>query len=137
MAVAVNEATDDEVANGVLITRNLANPGSQGLYVNVQQGEVEVTNPENGAVPEIFSIVPGPSGGVQVARQRFSSLSPGAPLLEDLEVSELADAAERAHAHFAALYGGKAGQFALDLEFKFRGPSRQLLIKQARPYVTR
>lgn len=137
MGVAVDAAVDDEVANGVLITRNIANPGSQGLYVNVQQGEVEVTNPENGAVPEIFSIVPGPSGVVQVVRQRFSSLSPGAPLLEDSEVSALADAAERVHAHFAELYGGKAGEFALDLEFKFHGPSRQLLIKQARPYVTR
>jgi pyruvate,water dikinase len=137
MGVAVDAAVDDEVANGVLITRNLASPGSQGLYVNVQQGEVEVTNPENGAVPEIFSIVPGPSGGVQVVRQRFSSLSPGTPLLEELEVSALADAAERVHAHFAPLYGGQSGKFALDLEFKFHGPSRQLLIKQARPYVTR
>lgn len=137
MGVAVDAAVDDEVANGVLITQNLANPGSQGLYVNVQQGEVEVTNPENGAVPEIFSIVPGPSGGVQVVRQRFSSLSPGVPLLEDAEVGTLADAAERVHAHFAALYGGKSGKFALDLEFKFHGPSRRLLIKQARPYVTR
>ena len=137
MGVAVDEAIDDEVANGVLITRNLANPGSEGLYVNVQQGEVEVTNPENGAVPEIFSIVPAPNGGVQVVRQRFSSLSPEAPLLHDEEVSALANAAERVHAHFAPLYGGVAGTFALDLEFKFHGPSRKLLIKQARPYVTR
>jgi hypothetical protein len=136
MGVAVDEAIDDEVANGVLITRNIANPGSQGLYVNVQKGEVEVTNPENGAIPEIFSIVPGPGGSVQVVRQRFSSLSPEAPLLEDAEVTALADAAERVHAHFAPLYGGAGGTFALDLEFKFHGPSRKLLIKQARPYVT-
>jgi hypothetical protein len=87
-------------------------------------------------VPEIFSIVPGPHGGVQVVRQRFSSLSPGVPLLEDAEVSALADAAERVHGHFAPLYGGKSGKFAVDLEFKFHGPSRRLLIKQARPYVT-
>jgi hypothetical protein len=104
--------------------------------VNVQKGEVEVTNPENGAIPEIFSIVPGPGGSVQVVRQRFSSLSPEAPLLEDAEVTALADAAERVHAHFAPLYGGAGGTFALDLEFKFHGPSRKLLIKQARPYVT-
>jgi pyruvate,water dikinase len=136
MGVAVDEAIDDEVANGVLITRNLANPGSEGLYVNVQQGEVEVTNPENGAVPEIFSIVPAPGGGVQVVRQRFSSLSPDVPLLEDDEVNALAEAADRVHAHFAPLYGGAGGTFALDLEFKFHGPSRKLVIKQARPYVT-
>jgi Tol biopolymer transport system component len=111
--------------------------GSEGLYVNVQQGEVEVTNPENGAVPEIFSIVPGPDGGVQVVRQRFSSLSPEAALLTDQEVSALADVAQRVHAHFAPLYDGASGSFALDLELKFHGPDRKLLIKQARPYVTR
>jgi hypothetical protein len=137
MGVAVDEAIDDEVVNGVLITQNLANPGSEGLYVNVQQGEVEVTNPENGAVPEIFSIVPGPDGGVQVVRQRFSSLSPEAALLTDQEVSALADVAQRVHAHFAPLYDGASGSFALDLELKFHGPDRKLLIKQARPYVTR
>jgi hypothetical protein len=136
MGVAVDEAIDDEVANGVLITQNIANPGSEGLYVNVQQGEVEVTNPESGAIPEIFSIVPAPAGGVQVVRQRYSSLSPGAPLLSEQEVGALADAAQRVHAHFAPLYSGAAGTFALDLEFKFHGPSRKLLIKQARPYVT-
>jgi phosphoenolpyruvate synthase/pyruvate phosphate dikinase len=136
MGVAVDEAVDDEVANGVLITRNLANPGSEGLYVNVQLGEVEVTNPENGAVPEIFSIVPAPNGQVQVVRQRFSSLSPAAPLLAEDEVAALADAAKRVHGHFAPLYGGAAGTFALDLEFKFHGPTRKLLIKQARPFVT-
>ena len=136
MGIAVDEAVDDEVANGVLITRNLASPSSEGLYVNVQLGEVEVTNPENGAVPEIFSIVPGPSDEVQVVRQRFSSLSPDAPLLTDAEIALLADAAKRVHSHFAALYGASGATFALDLEFKFHSPSRKLLIKQARPYVT-
>jgi pyruvate, water dikinase len=136
MAVAVNPAIDDEAANGVLITKNLLEPGSEGHYVNVQLGEVEVTNPEGGAVPEVFAIVPGPDQTVQVERQSFSSLSPGQPLLSDEEIALLADAADRVQAHFAPLYELPSGELALDLEFKFYGPERRLLIKQARPYST-
>ena len=133
MAVAVNPAVDDEAANGVLITRNLANPGAPGLYVNVQAREIEVTNPENGAIPEVFSIIPAPKQGFQVVRQRFSSLSPGRALLDDTEIASLATAAERVEQHFALLYPDRP---ALDLEFKFYGPLRRLLIKQARPYAS-
>ncbi len=137
MGVAVNPAIDDEAANGVLLTQNLASPGVVGMYANVQLGEVSVTNPEGGALPEVFSILPAPGGGVQVTRQRFSSLSPDQPLLADEEVSRLHAAAARVQAHFAPLYGLDETLLTLDLEFKFHGPERALLIKQARPYATR
>jgi hypothetical protein len=136
MALAVNLAIDDEAANGVLITRDLAHPEAPGLYVNVQAGEVEVTNPENGAIPEVFSIVPAPNESFQVVRQRFSSLSSGKPLLEDAEIVKLARAAELVQLHFTPLYDDRADRLVLDLEFKFHGPERRLLIKQARPYFS-
>jgi pyruvate,water dikinase len=131
MAIAVNLAVDDEIANGVLITQNLANPAAPGFYVNVQAGEVEVTNPENGAIPEVFSIIAAPQQGFQVVRQRFSSLSLDRPLLDDAEVARLATAASQVEQHFAPFYPEGP---ALDLEFKFHGPERRMLIKQARPY---
>jgi pyruvate,water dikinase len=134
MGVAVNPASDDEVANGVLITQNLADPNVLGMYVNVQAGEASVTNPDAGALPEVFSIVAAPGGGVQVARQRLSSLWPDSPLLSDEEVSELYFAAARVQEHFAPLYGVDPRVLVLDLEFKFCGPERALIIKQARPY---
>jgi pyruvate, water dikinase len=137
MGVAVNPAFDDEQANGVLITQNITNPGVAGMYVNVQLGEVSVTNPEDGALPEVFSILPAPDGGVQVARQRLSSLSPDEPLLSDGEVAELYRAAARVETHFAPLYDQDSSELTLDLEFKFHGPERALIIKQARPYATR
>jgi pyruvate,water dikinase len=137
MGVAVNLAYDDEQANGVLITQNITNPGVVGMYVNVQLGEVSVTNPDDGALPEVFSILPAPGGGVQVARQRLSSLSPDAPLLSDEEVAELYRAAARVQTHFAPLYDQDVSELALDLEFKFHGPERALIIKQARPYAAR
>ena len=135
MAVALNPAIDDEAANGVLITKNLTSPGSPGYYVNVQLGEIEVTNPEGGETPEVFTIVPAPGAGVQVVRERFSSLSPEGALLSKEEIQKLSDAADRVQARFATLYGIASNRLALDLEFKFHGPDRRLLIKQARPYA--
>ena len=137
MAVAVNPAVDDEIANGVLITQNIPNPSAEGHYVNVQAGEIEVTNPENGAIPEVFSIVGAPAGERQVVRQRFSSLSPDSPLLSDGDIGRLWEAANHVQSHFAKLYGRPLRELALDLEFKVFGPDRKLWIKQARPYFTR
>lgn len=133
MAVAVHVAFPDEDCNGVVITRSIANPAVEGHYVNVQRGEASVTNPENGALPEIYTAVPT-GAGVLVLRDRYSSLSPGTPLMTEPEIAELYTAAATAHAHFAALYGVDPSGFALDLEFKRVPPGRRLVIKQARPY---
>ena len=70
-------------------------------------------------------------------RQRFSSLSPSAPLLSDEEIDVLYQASSRVQSHFAKLYGKSARDLPLDLEFKVFGPERRLWIKQARPYFTR
>lgn len=134
MGVAVSQAYVDEAANGVLITRNLADPFVVGMYVNLQLGEVAVTNPEGGAVPEVFSIVPSPAGGVQVARLRFSSLSPGKAVMSDLEVYKLFVAASKVQQRFADLYGVDPSGLTLDMEFKLTGAERALVVKQVRPY---
>ncbi len=134
VGVAVATSFPDEAANGVLITQNIADPTVAGMYVNVQQGEVSVTNPEGGELPEVFSMVPGPDGTIQVARQRWSSLSPGVPILTEAEISALFLAADRLQQHFASLYGESPDSLALDLEFKFANPDRALFIKQVRPY---
>lgn len=137
MGVAVNIAFSDEAANGVLITQNLADPTVEGMYVNVQLGEISVTNPANGALPEIFSIVRGPGGEVQASVLRYSSLSPDAPILDAGRIRELHQACSTAHAHFAALYGQNPVSFALDIEFKLWGNPARIYLKQARPYVER
>jgi pyruvate,water dikinase len=135
MGVAVNQAFPDEAANGVLITQNISDPTVEGMYVNVQRGEVSVTNPEGGAVPEVFSLVGRPPVGVQVTRLRWSSLSPERPILTEQEIVSLYGAAVEVQQHFAPLYGVDSHALLLDLEFKFHGPERALFIKQARPYV--
>lgn len=137
MGIAVHRSYPDEAANGVLITQNVTNPLVAGMTVNVQKGEVSVTNPEDGEVAEAFTIVPSPTGGVQVARQRWSTLSPDAPVMTDAEVTALYQAAYQVQLHFASLYAEDPFTFALDLEFKLDGPERRLAIKQVRPYASR
>jgi len=132
MGCVINEAFVNEAANGVLITANIADPAVEGMYVNVQKGEESVTNPTKGALPEIFSIIDRTGG--QVARQRFSSLSPDTPLLSDGEIITLYQAADRARAHFAELYGPEVGQLVLDMEFKLT-PDHKIVFKQARPFA--
>jgi pyruvate, water dikinase len=132
MGCAINEAFSNELANGVLITANVADPRVEGMYVNVQRGEEEVTNPTNGALPEIFSLIAAP-GGVQVARQRFSSLSPATPLLSQSELESLYQTAAKTQAHFASLYALPPGRLILDIEFKLTS-ERTIVFKQARPY---
>jgi hypothetical protein len=133
MGCAINEAFSDELANGVLITANIADPLVYGMYVNVQLGEQSVTNPMRGALPEAFSIIDGPAG-VQVARQRFSTLSPEHPVLTDDEVEALYRAAAKAQAHFEPLYELSSGQLILEMEFKLT-PEHVIVFKQARPYT--
>lgn len=134
MGVLVHPAFSNEAANGVLITQNIADPATAGMYANVQLGEESVTNPESGALPEIFSILPAPRG-VQVARLRYSSLSSSAPILSQEEIVTLSEAAEKVQTRFATLYQESPFSLALDLEFKFNEPDRGLVIKQARPYT--
>ncbi|MGC4069771.1 MAG: PEP/pyruvate-binding domain-containing protein [Polyangiaceae bacterium] len=137
MGVAVNAAHDDEVANGVLVTQNLANPNLVGMYVNVQIGELEVTNPTPGHAPEVFTIVAAPGGGIQSSTIARSSTSPDRLYsFSEREVEQLYRAASRVQTHFAELYESSPEILALDIEFKFCGPSRTLVLKQVRPYVT-
>jgi pyruvate,water dikinase len=137
MGVAVHPAFTAEAANGVVVTRNLADPALDGIYVNVQPGETSVTNPVDGALPEIFTIVEGAVAGGTVIRQRYSSLSPEMPILSDGEIARLGEIASEAHNRFALLYGKdpRDPAFALEMEFKIDLPGRSVFIKQARPFA--
>lgn len=136
MGIAVNGAVDDEIANGVLITQNLLTRGSPGYYLNIQAGEVSVTNPTNGATPEVLSVALD-GGSPTIVRRSYSSLSPAQAILSDQELANLVLTAQRVVAHFAPLYGKSESELVLDLEFKIVGGDRALLIKQARPYKTK
>lgn len=133
MGVAIHRSFPAELANGVLITRNLMDPGVDGYYVNVQVGETSVTNPEDGSLPEVFTAAPA-STELLVIRSRFSSLSEYRQIMTDQEITALYLAARKLQLEFSSLYGANPYSFALDIEFKLDSPDRKLVIKQARPY---
>ena len=137
MAVAVHEAYPDEVANGVIITQNIADYSVAGIYANIQVGETSITNPEGGELPEIISIIPSPppQRGVQSVLLQHSSLSPDSLILTDGEIYTLYQMVMQIQNRFASLYNEYPDALALDIEFKVMGADRKLIFKQVRPYI--
>lgn len=137
MAVAVHESYPDEVANGVIITQNLADYSVAGFYANIQVGETSITNPEGGELPEIISIIPSPppQRGVQSVLLQHSTLCPDSLILNSGEIYALYRTVKLLQDHFASLYKKNADALALDIEFKVMGEERKLVFKQVRPYI--
>jgi len=135
MAVLVHEAFKGEKANGVAISRDVLEPSrNDKFYINAQVGEALVTNPAPGVASDEFTYALSRSPHIE--RQSVSSLNGGVPVLSDEESGRLACSLDRIHSAFRPLIDPeeKNPWFAVDIEFKFIGPSRQLVIKQARPY---
>jgi phosphoenolpyruvate synthase/pyruvate phosphate dikinase len=136
MGVLVHPNQDDELANGVAVTKNIIDPNWTGYYVNAQLGESLVTNPDPNAVPEEF-LIAQLMGNSRYTIQyvTFSNLVPeGRTILTTAQAEQLADRMNAIHNRFQALYGGDYYTFAMDIEWKITSTG-QLLIKQARPWV--
>jgi pyruvate, water dikinase len=137
MAVLLMPNTDDELANGVAVSKNLIDPNWQGYYVNVQKGEALVTNPDSNVVPEEF-LIANLEGFTRYEIQHvtYSSLQPpGVSLLTTAQAWALADQLAVIQAHFQPLYQATGNPaFAMEVEFKIT-KDNQLYIKQARPWV--
>jgi hypothetical protein len=135
MAVLVQEAFPSEAANGVAISRDILEPSNQNaFYINAQAGEALVTNPAPGVVSDQFTYTP--SNSPPVAMHSRSSLTDGDRVLSDTEVAWVYCSLRQIHDHFRPLLDPNRQNpwFAMDIEFKFIGPDRQLVIKQARPF---
>jgi hypothetical protein len=135
MAVLIHEAFSSEKANGVAISRDILEP-SRGdkFYINAQVGEALVTNPAPGVASDEFTYSLGRTPHIE--RQSVSSLNGGKPVLSEEESHRVACSLAEIHIHFRPLVDPdkKNSWFAMDIEFKFIGPDRQLVVKQARPY---
>ncbi|MBP7951105.1 MAG: hypothetical protein KA004_15745 [Verrucomicrobiales bacterium] len=135
MGILVHKNTDDELANGVGVTKNLIDPNWTGYYVNAQVGENLITNPDANSVPEEF-LIARLLGQTRYTVQyvTLSNLIPeGQTVLATAQAELLADQMEKIQAHFRPLYGYPAG-FAMELEWKI-DTAGNLQIKQARPWV--
>ncbi len=139
MGVLVHPNFDDELANGVALTKNIYFPNFAGFYINVQLGEALVTNPKGDENAEELLILEDINLGTakyEVIRIRKSSLiARDKTILDAAQLQLLTGLMEILHMHFKTLYHRKQDtEFAMDIEFKI-DKNRQLVIKQARPWI--
>lgn len=138
MGLLVHPAQDGELANGVALTINEFSELRPAHYINAQIGEVSVTNPTGDAVPEqilFYTWYEEPEYEV-ITRSSLLGWTTDWPsataILTDAELEDLAAYLEAIHSRYRTLYPGHA----VDAEWKLM-PGRQLLIKQARPFLRR
>ena len=137
MGVLVHANFDDELANGVAVTKNPYDPQWPGFYVNVQVGESLVTDPDPNATPdELLISAIGPRDEYETQYIRRSTLTAaGATVLTAQQIERLTGVLETIQERFKIIYGAQADPaFAMDVEFKIDAAG-DLAVKQARPWV--
>ena len=139
MGVLVHPNFDDELANGVAVTKNPYDPVWPGFYVNVQVGESLVTNPDPNATPdELLDLGDRRAGRVRDAvhppldaddRRRK-------PVMTREQVAGLTGVLETIQARFKAVYGKERRRRRSRWTSSSRStPRGELAVKQARPWV--
>ena len=143
MGVLVHAAFRDEQANGVAVSRNVLDPTRGDIYyLNAQAGEASVTNPAPGVATEqlVYRWGREPPILYQSASSLLDAFGGGRRnVLSPREVEDLSCALHTVHQVFDRLLnpGAEDPWFAMEIEFKFLGPDRRLLVKQARPHSFR
>lgn len=134
MGVLVDLAYQSERANGVAISRDLLDPTYGHVHtISAQLGEASVTNPAPGVTTEQLSYNIWRN---LVTYQSRSSFNDGAPVLSGQEILATSCALTAIHDHFRPLLDPESENkhFAMEVEYKFVGPRREFIIKQARPH---
>jgi len=140
MGVLCHPASLGEGANGVGVSRNILEPirGDQ-YYINAQLGEASVTNPAPAVSTEqlVYQWYRSPSVLYQSQSSLLGAYAPARSTVLDVgDVVDVACALQAVSNHFRPLLDPAQDNawFAMEIEFKFMGPARQLLVKQARPH---
>jgi hypothetical protein len=135
MGVLIHEAYDGvERANGVVVSRDVHNPiEGSAVTINAQAGEASVTNPAPGVSSEEMSYAWWKNPPATVHGR--SSLITGSVLRPE-EQALLGCYIRAVETHFRARLDPQHANrwFTMESEFKFIGPGRAPILKQARPY---
>ncbi|UUW06919.1 PEP/pyruvate-binding domain-containing protein [Flavobacterium plurextorum] len=137
MGVLVHRSFPDELANGVIITKNIFRENFPGITVNIQKGENSVVKPEKGEICEQFIAYHFNSGtnddDFDVDYTSISNLNNNEPLLSRKEMSRLFLVSSKIEEKMYR-YWRKNTYHPVDIEFKIVGENRDLYIKQVRPF---
>lgn len=144
MAMLISPAYQDELANGVGVSRNIIKPElGPGFYLNIQGGSDAVTNPDATITPDQVLVLKKPDLKAKtkytLIYTKYSSKTKTEPILPYAEVEKIADYLQVLQDHFYTIYHPKKDNpnFALDVEFKvdISEGVRKVHYKQARPFV--
>lgn len=144
MALLVHNSFPDEDANGVAVTANPFDSAGvePGFYINVQEGEASVVQPDRGITTDQFIYYYSLQGQPSEFLGHSNLIPEGETVLTPEETHRLGIALEAIHQFFYPAYGSdnESGWYAMDTEFKFDADENGdsiLYVKQARPYPGR
>ncbi|MCZ4408197.1 hypothetical protein O3Q51_05225 [Cryomorphaceae bacterium 1068] len=126
-----------EKVNGVAVSTDPVYGTTNTFYLNSQQGEDLITNPIPNTTPEeiLLDKLPGEEDEYFVI-QRSNLVPPDSLLMGPESLLEMRGYLTKIHEEFAILYGAERNPtFAMDIEYKISADD-QLIIKQARPWVS-
>ncbi|CAN1529091.1 Pyruvate phosphate dikinase, AMP/ATP-binding [Flavobacteriaceae bacterium] len=138
MGILVHRAFPDELANGVVITKNLFRKDFSGITVNIQKGENSVVKPNKGEVCEQFTaydlnLFGSKNSNLDVDYVSNSTLNENKPLLTIAEINSLFKVCMNIETKMNH-YWNKFNRKPVDIEFKIVGEKRELYIKQVRVF---
>ncbi len=135
MAVLVQPFLGDAIANGVAISTNPFFRGRPGYFINAEPRGGSVTGAAGDEIPEQHLIYTYSEVMESELLSRSTRMN-GQPLLREADLLALAEVLALLHAHFVPRWGGDP-ELAVDAEFLVRGPNREIVVLQARPYIAR
>ncbi len=143
MGVLAHRSFDNEVANGVMITKNLYNE-NHAFTINVQFGEASVVKPPHGIIPDqvlVYTASFANNSGFTIQYLLHSNLlrNRAGNVLSDSLLTELGRIGMAIkNYYFFTVYPGSSdfANFALDIEFKVEvmNGHHEIYIKQVRTY---
>ncbi|WP_298153560.1 PEP/pyruvate-binding domain-containing protein [Flavobacterium sp.] len=134
MGVLFHRSFPDELANGVVITKNISRTEFPGITVNVQKGENSVVKPEKGEVCEQFTAYKFNENleNFEVDYVSLSNLNKNEPILTTGEINRICLASYYLSSKLRRYW--KKPMAVADIEFKIVGKKRELYIKQIRVF---
>ena len=130
MAAIVQPCFDEALATGVAITGNPFKQHAGALFINTQVRGFTVTSAAGNELPEQV-LVTSWTGDLEFEVLGYSSLTQGAPILQQDDMRALSERLFRIHDRMLPGAGDRAN--AIDVEFVFT-LQREFVFVQARPY---
>lgn len=141
MGILVHRSFPDEEVNGVAISKNLYRENNLGFVVNAQLGDSSVVQPNPAITCDQFICYPTQESGFYTQNQTIeiittSSLNDFNLVMTSDEIYRLANVIQgiKKYFYYRDFTSATFNEYALDFEFKLEKDSRELYLKQVRPF---